>query len=466
MFTRIARVVGNLFTVVDDSIPSNRVRLACEGLEDRCTPATFTVLNLNDDGDDSLRDCMRKANAQAGADVINFNNGLNGTVTLLSPLDTITEAVEITGRGAANTTIERSSAAETPAFRIFTIAGAKKNGNNYTPVPATIKDLTVKNGKAQLATNATTGNPIPGSAWGGGIAHTNSVIGQRTAPLLTLMGVNIENCTADNEGGGLYNRNKVLLTNCKVTGNSSHSDGGGLAVYSVDTKLENCLVKDNTCTSDGGGIYAEPGYTGVVYADTYRRGTLQLVNTEVNHNTAGNDGGGLCAYIHRVEVVQDTYTVIVSGATGKFVKNEAANSGGAVWSDAISQFTDTIFEDNLGGNNGYAIYNAAAYRGSGVGEYEFMKLIHCEVRQNRYTPAPGSPLPADVAAVASPPKDAGENAKPQIEFTTTKVVGLLAGHGVGSTVATKKAFVFSGGNNFIDTSLTTSEGWVPTDSVN
>ena len=39
MFSRIARVVGNLFTVVDAAKPSNRVRLACESLEDRCTPS-------------------------------------------------------------------------------------------------------------------------------------------------------------------------------------------------------------------------------------------------------------------------------------------------------------------------------------------------------------------------------------------------------------------------------------------
>ena len=45
--------------------PGFRPRL--EPLEDRSVPATFTVLNLADDGDGSLRQAVRDANALAGA---------------------------------------------------------------------------------------------------------------------------------------------------------------------------------------------------------------------------------------------------------------------------------------------------------------------------------------------------------------------------------------------------------------
>ena len=37
-----------------------RQKLFVQVLEDRITPTTFTVLNLNDSGTDSLRDCIAK----------------------------------------------------------------------------------------------------------------------------------------------------------------------------------------------------------------------------------------------------------------------------------------------------------------------------------------------------------------------------------------------------------------------
>ena len=51
-----------------------------EPLEDRSVPATFTVLNLADGGDGSLRQAVLDANALAGADTIHFADGLVGTI--------------------------------------------------------------------------------------------------------------------------------------------------------------------------------------------------------------------------------------------------------------------------------------------------------------------------------------------------------------------------------------------------
>ena len=46
--------------------PASRPRL--EALEDRCLPSTFTVLNIDDSGPDSLRAAVAAANANPGAD--------------------------------------------------------------------------------------------------------------------------------------------------------------------------------------------------------------------------------------------------------------------------------------------------------------------------------------------------------------------------------------------------------------
>jgi hypothetical protein len=57
--------------------PGFRPRL--ESLEDRSAPATFTVLNLADNGNDSLRAAVAATNANPGADMIEFAEVLNGT---------------------------------------------------------------------------------------------------------------------------------------------------------------------------------------------------------------------------------------------------------------------------------------------------------------------------------------------------------------------------------------------------
>src|SRR5262245_34743698 len=45
---------------------------------------TFTVTNLDDDGAGSLRQAIAAANGAAGADVIDFQAGLNGTIQLIT----------------------------------------------------------------------------------------------------------------------------------------------------------------------------------------------------------------------------------------------------------------------------------------------------------------------------------------------------------------------------------------------
>jgi hypothetical protein len=70
-----------------------------EKLEDRTVPSTFTVLNTNDSGADSLRQAIVDANANAGADVIAFNISGSGvhTISPSSPLPAITDPVTIDG---------------------------------------------------------------------------------------------------------------------------------------------------------------------------------------------------------------------------------------------------------------------------------------------------------------------------------------------------------------------------------
>jgi len=61
--------------------------------------STFTVVNTNDSGAESLRQAIANANSNPGAHAIAFNISATGehTITSLSTLPTITEAVTIDG---------------------------------------------------------------------------------------------------------------------------------------------------------------------------------------------------------------------------------------------------------------------------------------------------------------------------------------------------------------------------------
>jgi hypothetical protein len=68
-------------------------------LEDRTLPSTFVVTNLLDSGPGSLRYEIQLANANPGADTINFKKGLTGTITLTSGELDITDSLTINGPG-------------------------------------------------------------------------------------------------------------------------------------------------------------------------------------------------------------------------------------------------------------------------------------------------------------------------------------------------------------------------------
>src|SRR5262245_6710135 len=80
--------------------------LCLEQLEDRCTPSTYTVGNLNDAGGGSLRQAVQSANNHAGPDTIVFKDGLEGTIKLTSGMISVTGALFLDGPGANKITID------------------------------------------------------------------------------------------------------------------------------------------------------------------------------------------------------------------------------------------------------------------------------------------------------------------------------------------------------------------------
>src|SRR5262245_27302083 len=108
-----------------------RARLGLESLDARIVPSTFHVTTLADSGAGSLRAAVARANAHPGADVIDFQAGLTGTIALTGGELDITGDLAITGPGAAKLTVSGSNlsrvfqveAGETVSISGLTIAG-------------------------------------------------------------------------------------------------------------------------------------------------------------------------------------------------------------------------------------------------------------------------------------------------------------------------------------------------------
>src|SRR5262249_36385284 len=179
------------------SLRAKTHRLGLEVLEDRCTPSTFTVLNLLDSGAGSLRAAVAAANANPGADTIDF--AVTGTIGLTSGQLGIIESLTINGPGASALTVSGNGAS-----RVF--------GLYYNPT-VSIADLTVANGW-------TSGTP------GGGIYMAG---GNLTLDHVAVSGnsAGSDSYGGQGAGGGLYVAGGTLaLNNSTLSGNWAYGING------------------------------------------------------------------------------------------------------------------------------------------------------------------------------------------------------------------------------------------------
>src|SRR5262245_26547475 len=98
-----------------------------------CPPTTITVTNTLDSGAGSLRQAINDANACSDTNIIEFDAGVTGTITLTSGQLLIAGHVTINGPGADVLSVDGNN-----ATRVFYIT-------NHT---VTITGLTIANGNA------------------------------------------------------------------------------------------------------------------------------------------------------------------------------------------------------------------------------------------------------------------------------------------------------------------------------
>ena len=284
---------------------------------------TFTVTNLNDSGNGSLRQAVLDANAAATTDdTIVFQSGLSGIV-ITSGGFTITGNLTINGPGVGVLTISGNNSQQ--VFMVdsgvtTTISGLTiKNGGIYnyqgtlTINYCTLSDSTIggiynRNGTLTVSNSTLSGNST--TSYGGGIYNRDST------KTLTVSNSTLSGNSA-RYGGGIYSSgssgttivsNTTLSNNTTSSYTNSSSGGGGLYLYSGIMFVSNSTLSGNSTASYGGGIFNNGtltvlnstlsgnlytgSYTGFGGGGIFNNGALIVLNSTLSSNSAEFGRGG------------------------------------------------------------------------------------------------------------------------------------------------------------------------------
>jgi hypothetical protein len=333
------------------------IRLACEQLEDRTVPSNFltaaTVTDLISD--------INTANSFGGSNTIALVAGTTFTLTSSGlPIIAANDSLTILGNGD---TIERSTAAGTPDFRIFEVAGGASltlasvtvqgglvpgaGGGVYSSGSLTLEAGTIIRGNGAFGAPGDFwyGSSTPGgNAYGGGVYVAG---GTATLTNVTLSSNSVQGGAGpyypdgynagpggNGFGGGLYVAGgTVTLSNVTVSSNSAlggvglsggNGYGGGVCVVGGSVTLINDTLSSNSAVGGGGGVspFQQRGMGGTGFGGGLAAagGTVTLRSDTVTGNFAqggagvkpryngGSDGGGL--YIDPAAVVYlDAFTL-------------------------------------------------------------------------------------------------------------------------------------------------------------
>lgn len=337
--------------------------------------ATFTVMNLNDSGANSLRQAVLDANLAAGPDIIDFQVGLTGAITLTTGELPITDSIDIQGPGTAVITVDGNNSS-----RIFNVDGAGI-------LDVSISGLTLTAGHA---------------ADGGGIFNANED--------LEIADCVISGNTATNDGGGIYTNGETAIRNTLISGNHADSGGGGLYTDGPFTvRITDCTIASNTAYDNGGGLYTGGTtviidstritgnaalYGGGVYASDASQVTI--TGSTVSGNTALYDGGGLYLNGGTVTIADTT----ISG-------NSAVFTGGGIAANELQlTMTNCTVSGNIADDRGGGLFllyaygsalrhttvagNSAASDGGGIYLYGYnLPVEHTIIADNTSNGSPG-----------------------------------------------------------------------------
>ncbi|HEX9000675.1 MAG TPA: choice-of-anchor Q domain-containing protein, partial [Blastocatellia bacterium] len=259
--------------------PTNAVLIDPQGLGTIQNDEVLIVTNADDAGAGSLRQALLDANANAGADTIQFEPvffGTPRTITLASALPDITGSVTINGPGANLLTVSGNNTG-----RVFfinfdltvSLSGMTMTGGNGVGTFSGFGGGILNLGTLTVANSIISGNTVTGS--GGGIFNnstltvTNSAITGNTA-----------NSATGATSGGIISVGTLTATNSTLSGNSvpnGNNNGGGLWTFGPAT-ITNCTITNNLAagSNSAGGVLRTDGTTTILNS---------LIAANQNNNT-------------------------------------------------------------------------------------------------------------------------------------------------------------------------------------
>ncbi|HEV7403314.1 MAG TPA: choice-of-anchor Q domain-containing protein [Chthoniobacteraceae bacterium] len=288
---------------------------------------TLTVISLADAGPGSLRQALLDA---AAGDRIEF--AVTGTITLPGAELVIDKAVTIAGPGAGLLSIERSSAADTPEFRIF----------NVTAGPVSISGIRIANGRTPYSQESA-------DMWGAGIRNADNH--ELTLTGCVLAG-NETYAYGGAQGGGVFNRGALIVKDTAFLDNKSGGNGG--AIWNAGT----AELTVNGCTFSGnfGGYFGGAIYVG--------KGSATIARSSFTNNRVTRSAGGA--------VWGEYDPMTITACT--FDRNAAPTGGAVALKGNVSTISRCTFDANSATSAGGAIANGAVY-----GEASDMTVEHCTI---------------------------------------------------------------------------------------
>jgi hypothetical protein len=291
-------------------------------LEERVTPATYTVTNFGNSGTGTLRAAIDLANGTTANDTIVFDIGSSArTINLTSTLPSIEARgtagkLEIVKQGSAILTLNGNSGGSNRDFRIFNIAA----GGDFTLSGVTISGAQTSGSGAAIYNR-------------GGIVSisdcvlTNNIAGE--------WGGAIRNGASENDGS------ELTLQRCTISNNTA-ADGGGISNhFGADVELYNSTLSGNTASDQGGAIYSRTT-PGSANASTFTVGRSSVLR----NNSAGLGGA-----------ISNRYGTLNVQGNSQIYGNNATDFGGAIYNHGTANIYNATVRDNEAEDSGGGVYN-------------------------------------------------------------------------------------------------------------